>query len=60
MKMIRKFFILTFIDSFSKYPSAEIFVNANASNVIKFLDNCMKLHVVSRSLQIDQANRLYR
>ena len=32
-------YILTCIDRFSKYPSAEIFDNANASNVIKFLDN---------------------
>ena len=58
MKKIRKFYVLTFNDCFSKYPTAEIFENANASNVIKFLDNCLKLHVVPRSLQIDQANCL--
>ena len=39
-------YILTCIDRFSKYPSAEIFDNANASNVIKFLDNCIQNHGV--------------
>ena len=29
-------YILTCFDRFSKYPSAEFFDNANASNVIKF------------------------
>ena len=48
-------YILTCIERFSKYPSAEIFDNANASNVIKFLDNYIHIHGVPRSLQIDQA-----
>ena len=42
-------YVLTSIDKFFKYPSAE---NANTSNVIKFLDNYIKVH---RSLRIDQA-----
>ena len=48
-------YILTCIDRFSNYPSAEIFENANASNVIKFLENFIHVHVVPRSLRIDQA-----
>ena len=48
-------YILTCIDRFSKYPSAEIFDNANASNVIKFLDTYIHIHGVPRSLRIDQA-----
>ena len=39
MRKIMKFIFLTCIDSFSKYPSAETFDNANASNVKIFLDN---------------------
>ena len=51
-------YILNCIDRFSKYPSAEIFDNANASNVIKFLDNYIHTHGVPRSLRIDQARCL--
>ena len=51
-------YILTCNDRFSKYPSAEIFENANASNVIKFLDNYIYTHGVPRSLRIDQARCL--
>ena len=48
-------YILTCIDRFSKYHSAEIFDNANAYNVIIFLDNYIHIHGVPRSLRIDQA-----
>ena len=51
-------YILTCIDRFSKYPSAEIFDNANAFKVIKFLYNFIHIHVVHRSLRIDQARCL--
>ena len=51
-------YILTCIDRFSKYPSAEVFDNANASNVRKFLDNYIHIHGVPRSLRIDQARCL--
>ena len=37
---------------------AEIFDNANASNVIKILDNYIHIHGVPRSLRIDQARCL--
>ena len=50
-------YILTRIDRFSKNP-AEIFDNANASNVIKCLDKYIQIHGVPRSLQIDQARCL--
>ena len=53
-----EFYILTCIDRFSKYPSAEIFDSANASNVNKFLDNYIHIHGVPRSLRIDQASCL--
>ena len=51
-------YILTSIDRFSKNPSAEIFDNANGSNVVKSLDNCIHIRGVPRSLQIDQARCL--
>ena len=51
-------FILTCNDIFSKYPSAEIFDNAKAYNVIKFLDSYIQTHGVPRSLRIDQARCL--
>ena len=51
-------YILTCIDRFSKYPSAELVDNANASNVIKFLDKFIQIHGVPRSLRIDQARCL--
>ena len=35
-----------------------MFENANASNVIKFLDNYIHAHGVPRSLRIDQARCL--
>ena len=38
--------------------SAEIFENANPSNVIKFLDNNKQFHGVLRSLRTDQARGL--
>ena len=50
--------ILTCINRFSKYPSAEIFDNANASNVIEFLDNYIHIQGVPRSLRIYQAHCL--
>ena len=51
-------YILTCFDRFFKYTSAEIFDNANTSNVIKFLNNYIHIHGVSRSLRIDQARCL--
>ena len=42
-------YILTCIDRVCKYPSAEMFENSNASNVIKFLDNHIQF---SRSFKI--------
>ena len=51
-------YILTCIDRFSKYPSAEIIDNANASNVINFLDNYIHIHGVPRLLRTDKARCL--
>ena len=51
-------YILTCIDRFSKYPSAEIFDNVNASNVRKFLYNFIHTYGVPRSLRIGQARCL--
>ena len=53
MIKVNDFNILTSIDRFSKYPSAANFDNANASNVIKFLDNFIQIHGVPCSLRID-------
>ena len=49
-------YISTCIDRFSQYQLTEIFDNANSSNVIKFLDNYIRIHGVPRSLRIDQAH----
>ena len=57
-KKEHEIYILTCIDRFSKYPSAELVDNANTSNVIKFLDNYIQIHGVPRSLRIDQARCL--
>ena len=51
-------YILTCIDRSSKYPSSELVDNANAPNVVKFLDNYIQIHGVPRSLRIDQAHCL--
>ena len=51
-------YMSTCIDRFSQYQSAEIFDNANASNVIKFLDYYIQIYGVPRSLRIDQARCL--
>ena len=51
-------YILICIDRFSKYPSAEIFENANASNLKNFSDKYIHIHRVPRSLRIDQARCL--
>ena len=48
-----EFYFLTCVDKFIKYPSAENFDNANASNVINFLDNYIHIHGVPRSLRIE-------
>ena len=40
-------FVLTGIDRFSKYPTADVFDNANASNIINFF---RKLYTISRSI----------
>ena len=48
-------YILTCIDSFSKYPSADIFDNANASYIINILENYRQIHGVPCTLRIDQA-----
>ena len=58
MKKAHEFYYLICIVRFSKYPSAEIIENANASIVIKILDNYKQIHGVPRSLRTDQARYL--
>ena len=58
MRKNMEIYILTSIDRLSRYPSAEIFDNANATNVKIFLDNYIHVHGVPRSLRIDQARCL--
>ena len=54
----REIYILTCNDRFSKCPSAKIYDNANASNVIKFLDKYIQVQGVPRPLRRDQARCL--
>ena len=47
-------FLLTSVDTYSKYPTAEIISNASGTNVIKFLKKYIYNHVVPRSIGLDQ------
>ena len=49
---------LACIGRFSKYPTAEVFDNANGPNVIKFLDEYIQIHGVPRNIRLDQARCL--
>ena len=51
-------YLFSCIDSFFKYPSAEVFNTTNASNVIKLLDNHIQFHWLPRSLRLDQVRCL--
>ena len=53
-KGIEQYFI-TSIDRYSKYTTAEIVKNASGPNVIKFLNNYVYQHGVSRTIRLDQA-----
>ena len=45
---------LACIDSFSKYPTVEVFEKANGPNVIQFLDDYIHIYGVSRNIKLDQ------
>ena len=49
---------LAFIDRFSKYPTVEVFDKANGCNVIKFLDEFIRIHIVPRNIRLDKARCL--
>ena len=49
---------LACIDSFSKYPTVEVFDKANEPNVIKFLNEYIQIHGVSRNIKLDRARCL--
>ena len=49
---------LASIDRFSKYPTVEVFDEANGPNVIKFLDEYIQIHGVHRNIRLDQARCL--
>ena len=46
---------LACIDRFSKFPTADVFDRANADNILKFLQEYVLLHGISRSIRLDQA-----
>ena len=48
-------YFLACIDRFSKFPSAEVFENANADNILKFLQEYVLLHGIPRAIRLDQA-----
>ena len=49
---------LACIHRFSKYPTVEVFDKAIEPNVIKFLDEYIQIHGVSRNIRLDQARCL--
>ena len=51
-------YFLTCIDSYSKYPTARIFENANGANVVKFLRNYAYIQGIPRTIRFDQATCL--
>ena len=55
MKRVTKYFFLAATDSFSKYPTACIYDNANGPNVLKFWDLFNENHGIPRSNCLDQA-----
>ena len=46
------------IDRFSKYPTAEVFDNANGPIAVKFLDDYIQTHGVPRNIRLDQTSCL--
>ena len=49
---------LACIDRFSKYPTVEVIDKAKGPNVIKFFDEYIQIHGVSRNIRLDQARCL--
>ena len=49
---------LACIDRFAKYPTVEVFDKDNRPSVIKFLDEYIQAHGVSRNIRLDQARCL--
>ena len=54
-KKNQEFYFLACIDRFSKFPTAEVFDRANADNILKFIQKYVLLHVIPRSIRLDQA-----
>ena len=48
-------YFLACIDSFSKYPTVEVFDKGNGPNFLKFLDDYIQIHGVPRNIRLDQA-----
>ena len=46
---------LACIDRCSKFPTVDVFDRANADNILKFLQECVLLHGIPRSIILDQA-----
>ena len=48
-------YFLACIDRFSKFPTAEVFDRANADNILKFLQEYVLLHGITRLIRLDRA-----
>ena len=51
----QEIYFLACIDRFSKFPTAEVFDRANADNILKFLQEYVLLHGITRSIRLDQS-----
>ena len=51
----QEIYFLKCIDRFSNFPTAEVFDRANADNILKFLQEYVLLHGITRTIRLDQA-----
>ena len=50
-----KYYILVSVERYSKFPTAQVYKNCDASTAIEYLEDYCKLHGIPRSLKCDQA-----
>ena len=49
------YYILVLVDRYSRFPTAQVYKNCDASTAIEFLEEYCKFHGIPRSLRCDQA-----
>ena len=49
------YYILVSVDRYSRFPTAQVFKNCDASTAIEYLEEYCKFHGIPRSLRCDQA-----